>query len=249
MNDRLTNRICWMASIAFHLLLALAFLAINTKLPPFELEFSAISFSSFSEPGASGGAVLPEFGGKTPLVELPRRQTLDDTSPLLRLPYSERQTIEAPLPTDKPDLKSVKKFQNRQRLELNKPLTSTHERADFSTIPISDELLTGDRPDALGETIAGDEMFSISWEGQSRTKIGGKLPKFPRNIKRAITVKIAFEVTPDGLVSFAAPQTKGVPELEKVSLEALKTWRFNPLDKSQKMKKQKGMVTFVFRLK
>jgi len=247
--DRLDNRLGWLVSMAFHVLLALFLFFSTVEIKPFELDFLTIAFSPTALTGKSSGAYQPEFGGKTPLVELPRRQTIDETSPLLRLPDSERKAVEAVSPADKPDLTKGKSTISDRRHMLRTPSTADRERAGFSPLPISDEELTGIRPDGLSDRIAGDEMFTITWEGNPRTKIRGKLPEFPPGLRKAATVRINFEVTPDGAVSFASPITKGLPELEKVSLEALRTWRFNPLDKAQKQVKQRGVVTFIFKLK
>ncbi len=239
----------WLVSVTLHIILALLFLVSFTDIKPFELDYTIIAFAPSAASVATGGVATQQFTGEKPLVELPKSRTIDDTSPLLRLPDSERQAVEAPSPTDKPDLTRGGRTSSDKRVDLTSATPDTRERPGFTDIDLSDEQLTGTSPDALTETIAGDEMFSISWEGPPRTKISGRLPVFPRGVKKAVTVKIAFDVTPDGTVSFASPLTKGVPELEKVSLDALKAWRFNPLDKSHEQIKQRGVVTFVFKLK
>jgi len=239
----------WISSAALHIILALLFLISFTELKPFELDYATIAFAPSVASEAAGSRITQQFVGEKPLVELPRRRFIDDTSPLLRLPDSERQPIEAPSPSDKPDLTTGEKPLSDKRVDLKTSTPDIRERPGFRDIPLSDEQLTGTSPDALTETIAGDEMFSISWEGPPRAKVSGRLPTFPKDVKKAVTVKIAFDVTPDGTVSFASPLTKGVPELEKVSLDALKTWRFNPLDKSYEQVKQRGVVTFVFKLR
>jgi len=249
MTDNRHDLIGWLTSGLFHLLLALLFLISVSHLKPFELDYTPIAFAPSVASEAAGGSAVKPFVGEKPLVELPKRKTIDDTSPLLNLPESERQAIEAPSPTDKPDLTTGDKAHAERRVDLTSNANEVRERPGFRDIPLSDEQLTGTSPDALTEAIAGDEMFSISWEGPPRTKISGKLPYFPKDVNREITVKIAFDVTPDGAVSFASPVTKGVPELEKVALDAIKTWRFNPLDKSQAQVKQRGVVTFIFKLK
>jgi TonB family protein len=114
---------------------------------------------------------------------------------------------------------------------------------------VNDAWLEGDRQAAISGKLAGDDMFSIAWEGPVRVKVSGALPEFPPGVNRAATVKLSFEVAPDGSVTFTAPVTKGVPELEKVSMAALRAWRFNALDPSQPQVKQRGEITFIFRLK
>ena len=242
------ERTGWIISATLHVILALLFLIMVVELTPFELEFSSIAFAPAGGQEIGGGSGMQQFQGEKPLVELPRRRTLDDTSPLLRLPDSKRQAIEAPSPAEKPDLTSLRDARVNQRYELETPSMVVRDRPGFRPIPIEDDLLTGHYPDVLSETISGDEMFTITWEGPARTKISGQLPAYPKDVQPA-TVRIAFDVTPDGTVALAVPITKGRPQLEKVSLDALKKWRFNPLDKTQAQVKQRGVVTFIFKLK
>jgi len=247
--ERLYDRTGWTVSIILHGLLVLVFLLSRLELQPFILDFTTIAFEPLTTVETGGGAVLPTFNGGEPLIELPRRPMLDDTSPLLRLPDRERQAVEAPALVDKPDLVAHRPILQGQREELPTAAPGLRERADFRPLPISDEILTGTSPDALSDRLVGDEMFSIEWEGSAREKLSGRLPEFPPGVQKAATVRIDFKVAPDGSVIWTAVETKGLPELEKVSLEALRTWRFNPLDRSMPQVNQSGMVTFVFKLK
>ena len=249
MTERYPDLTGWLISGALHILLALLCLVLLFELKPFELKHTTIAFVPLGGPMGSGGSGAREFTGEKPLIELPRRQTLDETSPLLRLPDNRRRIVEAPSPADKPDLTSGKKLIGKRSFKLDSPSPDVRDRPGFRAITIDDDELTGQHPDALSETLSGDEMFSISWEGPARKKISGKLPEFPEGVNMAAVVRISFEVTPDGSVSFAAPSTKGLPEFERVSIEALKTWRFNPLDKSETQIKQRGEVTFIYKLK
>ena len=249
MTERLADRTGWVVSIVMHGILVLVFLLSRLELKPFILDFTNIAFAPAADIEMGGGTVLPAFGGAEPLIELPRRPMLDETSPLLRLPERERRIPEAPAPVEKPELELPKSVLQGQREEL--PVTSPgqRERAKFKSLPISDELLTGTKPDALADRLASDEMFSIDWEGPAREKVGGRLPEFPPGVQKAATVRIDFKVAPDGSVVYTAVKTKGLPELEKVALEALRTWRFNPLDKSLPQENQTGVITFIFKLK
>jgi TonB family protein len=249
MTESRQDLIGWLVSVVLHLLLLLLFMLAVTRLKPFELEYTSIAFAPSSAAEAINAGAVRQFVGEKPLVELPRQRTIDDTSPLLNLPESERQAIEAPSPTGKPDLAVDDRTASERRVDVTASAQNVRERPGFSDMPLTDEQLIGSSPDALSKTIAGDEMFGISWEGLPRTRISGNLPEFPKDVNKAITVKIAFDVTPDGAVSFASPVTKGVPELERVALDALKSWRFNPLDRSQAQVKQRGVVTFIFQLK
>lgn len=249
MSERVEERLGWIASVSVHALLVLVFLMATLELRPFVLDFTAVDFAPLSEIDAGGSSVLPEFGGGQPIIELPTSPRIDDESPLLKLKDINRPVIESIPTDDKPTLIAAAP-RERGLVESLLPVESgLKQRAPVRPMPIGDEILSGQRPDALAEKLAGDEIFSITWEGQKRNKIGGALPEFPEGLNKAATIRVSIEVSPTGSVIFAAPQTKGLPALEKASLDAVRTWKFNPLDKSISQDNQKGVVTFVFKLK
>jgi len=245
-SERLTG---WLASIGVHLLLGLAFLLTHLELKPFDLDFTLVFFVPLEEPTLGGGEPEREWGGEEPLVELPRRPMLDETSPLLKLPERQKPAVAAPIPQGKPDLTKVEALRPGVRAPLPLP-GEERVRAAIKPLPINDEALFGQRSDVVGEKIASEEMFTIKWEGgPTRVKTSGRLPEFPRSVNRAVKIRLAFTVAPDGSVVSITPQTKGEPELEKVSVDALRTWRFNPLPQGAARQNQNGVITFVFELK
>ncbi|MFH0764829.1 MAG: energy transducer TonB [Calditrichota bacterium] len=243
------RRAGWTVSLGLHLILALLFLVNQLHLKPFELNFTPIEFAPLTGAASPEGSAQPGSPGGGPLVELPRRPMLDETSPLLRLPDSDRQAVAAPVPEDRPHLADSDYLTPNRRVDLTPSLIENRERAPVRPLPLSDELLTGQRPDALSEKIAAENIFDISWEGPVRVKLAGELPAFPPELNRAATVRLEIVVTPSGDIANITPVTKGLPELEKVSLEALRTWRFNRLDRALAQENQKGVVTFKFELK
>lgn len=249
MNEARCERIGWAVSGGFHLLLALVFILFVFELKPFDLNFTAITFSSPAAISSDQAISAAVTGGSAPLIELPRRPMLDETSPLLKLPDQTRQLLEANLPSEKPKLTLDDRLIPRSRADLSGESEIKRERAAVKPLPLSDEALLGERQGLLGGKIAGDEMFSVSWDGSPRTKISGNLPEFPPGVNRSALVRIQIEVAPDGAVVFTSPAEKSIPELERVSMEALKSWRFNPLDRSISQVNQKGIVTFIFELK
>ncbi len=95
-----------------------------------------------------------------------------------------------------------------------------------------------------------DRQFEIDWEGEIKREIYQKrLPEFPPDIQREATIKIRFTVLPNGLVGQAVLLQKGDTRLENLTLEAFKTWRFNPLPDYVEQRPQTGVITFHFKLK
>ncbi len=239
----------WTISIVVHLILALFLYWSQVEIAPFILDFTPVDFAPLTEISESDGSAMAALEAGAPIVELPRRPMLDETSPLLQLPDRHRPPVEALIPRDRPEGISPELLQPGRRMLLPTDLPGRGDRPIPPPLPVESSWLEGERQQAISSKLTGDEMFSISWEGPQRLKVSGELPKFPQGVNRAATVKLTFEVAPDGVVVFVLPVAKGVPELEQVSIDALRKWRFNALDPSIPQQKQRGEITFVFRLK
>ncbi len=246
LNDK---RIGWTGSIILHLLLFLIFILAKLDIRPFELTFTQIDFIPLSTFEADEGSILNALESGKPIVDLPRRSMIEDEAPLLKLPDKSRPIIEAVAPREKPEIIEQFPPQTGRRIALPTDTKGLQERPAIEPLPVADDWLAGERTQAMSEKVAGDEMFTISWEGVARIKLSGSLPTFPPGVQRAATIILSFEVNPSGEVIRIAPVTKGVPELEKVAIEALRTWRFNPLDPTLTQVNQKGEITFIFKLK
>ena len=118
----------------------------------------------------------------------------------------------------------------------------------MKTVRIDDDVLYGSREDVLSERLSNEDIFTITWDGPEREKTSGNLPTFPSGVTKEATVRLAFTVSREGGVISVTPLTKGHPQFEKVSMEALRKWRFNPLDKGLSQKNQEGIITFRFEL-
>jgi len=239
----------WTISIFVHLVLLLFFFWFKVEVLPFILDFTPVNFAPFADIDNSQGSALEALEAGSPMVELPRRPMLDEASPLLQLPDRARPPVEAIIPQDRPEEMKPELVNPGRRMLLPTDISGRGDRPSPTPLPVESSWLEGERQQAMTSKLTGDEMFAISWEGQQRVKISGDLPVFPPGVNRAATVKLTFEVAPDGVVNFASPSTKGVPELEQVSIEALRKWRFNALDPSMPQMKQRGEITFIFTLK
>ncbi len=246
------ERIGWIISILFHGMLALWLYFMLVDVKPFVLDFTQITFApveSVNSMDQDGGNLLPTLEGGSPIIELPSRPMITATSPLLKLPERNRPVIES-LPTRKRAELTDKMVIKPGKRTVSIPTGSGSKlRPSMESLSLDDELLTGNRNDAMSEQLVEGEMFTISWdEGAPRNKLSGSLPSFPSNVNRAATVKLSFAVAPDGSIVFTTPFTKSDPKLEKVSMDALRSWRFSPLEKSQLQTNQHGVITFVFKL-
>ena len=239
---RMENRIGWWISGVLHAILAVIFFFMLIDVRPFVLDFTELSFAPASDFESGGGAPLPTLEGGSPVIELPSRPMISETSPLLKLPDRNRPIADAVPPQERPKFTDSDLLKPGKRASLLPSGSGTKERPSMSALPVDDELLTGTRPEASSDQLVSDEMFTISWDS-------GRLPTFPSDVKRTATVKISFTVAPDGTVIFATPHTKSDPRLEQVSIDALRSWRFNPLESSHKQQNQSGVITFVFKLK
>ncbi len=249
MNEHRDTRIGWTASVGLHLLLMLGFLVWKMQIAPFILDFTPMTFAPLADVRSFGPSARAALESGSPMVELPRRPMLDETSPLLQLPDRARPLIEAIIPHERPEAVTPDPTQITRRMLLPSSSKLSGERPSTSPIAVNDDWLAGERSQAVSGKLGGDDMFTISWEGPSRVKLSGTPPEFPKGVDRASLVKLTFDVAPDGSVVFISPATKGVPELEKVSIDALRSWRFNRLDPALSQMNQRGEITFVFRLK
>jgi protein TonB len=91
--------------------------------------------------------------------------------------------------------------------------------------------------------------YSIEWAGVgSRRLLSGRIPEYPDGTTREMPVLLQFTVLPDGSVSNVLPLARSDELLERAAIEALRTWRFDPLPPVFEQKPQMGKITFVFKL-
>ncbi len=91
--------------------------------------------------------------------------------------------------------------------------------------------------------------FEIEGEASKRIILTKVIPEYPPGLQKEAVVRIRFTVLPNGLVGEMVPLQKADPTLEKVSLEALRRWRFNPLDENDEQVAQQGIITFRYVLR
>jgi len=100
-----------------------------------------------------------------------------------------------------------------------------------------------------GGGIGKSTGYSIDWSGTgSRRLLSGRIPQYPEGTDKEMPVLLQFAVLPDGSVSSIIPLKRSDELLERESVSALRTWRFDPLPPQFEQKAQVGKVTFIFKL-
>ncbi len=247
-------------TLLFHLLLFLLFLLIQVDFRPVMEEFAELTISGGfqapvlrrpTEPAMAQAENPPEQEAPLPStpekIELPEHRQLD---------LNEEEIIEKV----QPELEKrfarggmVKKSPNvlpplAKGKETTAPFTRREKAMESGLFKkqLDEKLFSGTQR----FQIDSNREFEIDWEGEIQREIYQKtLPAFPPDVQREATIKIKFTVLPNGLVGSAVLLQKGDTKLENLTLEAFKTWRFNPLPSYVEQVPQSGIITFHFKLK
>ncbi|MCP4752034.1 MAG: energy transducer TonB [Proteobacteria bacterium] len=123
--------------------------------------------------------------------------------------------------------------------------TDIRDRADTSGYKIADEF--GDVGGEKGDS-ASRQSQTTYFEGEIRKRKVIFKPKPPElNIERDVTVTLKFTVLPNGEVDQIFPFRKAAPELERVAMEMLRQYRFEPLFENDVV--QRGVIHFTIHRK
>jgi TonB family protein len=89
--------------------------------------------------------------------------------------------------------------------------------------------------------------YSIEWAGSgSRRLLSGRIPRYPEGTNKELPVTLQFSVLPDGSVTGIIPLFRSDELLEREAIQALQTWRFDPLPPQFEQRSQTGKITFKF---
>jgi len=179
----------------------------------------------------------------------------------------ESTTEETTKPVDVPDQTEEVQEEEVKTPETDKvdpqKETSTEEQKEVTVPPKTeqDEVQqegaenSGDQEGNTGEVNAdqgtGNEQeksapYELKWEGDiERNPMVQPLPDNTANTEG--TVRIRFEVKPDGSIGRIIPLIKsGNPELEREVMSTLRSWRFSRLPSGVPQQSQWGVITFRF---
>jgi protein TonB len=116
--------------------------------------------------------------------------------------------------------------------------------------PLGSGALADETDDQTGEAGTSNEPersspFQI--EGLNRTPVSTPAPIYAEQVNAVIRVRIV--VDPQGHIVQRIPLIKGNARLEEAVMDALQSWRFNPLPSNAPQENQTGQVTFRFMLR
>ena len=180
-------------------------------------------------------------------IELPERRQLDlnEEEFIEKVQPDIEKKIEGPPVVKRTPVSTVPQTKSNQPFNPFLKKEKTMESGIFKK-GSDEKLLTGTQ----SVDIDLNKEFEIDWMGDLKREIyQKKLPEFPEDVQQEAIIKIKFSVLPNGLVGSAVLLQKGNTQLENLTLETFKTWRFNPLPGYMEQEPQTGIITFRFKLR
>jgi len=182
--------------------------------------------------GASSGA--PNKSIVEPKAEPQQQQ------PAQRKPFTksaEKRKVDLPrVKSPSEETLPVKQKAQRGRIE-------TKQKTGEATTPAKMTKAERSEPTGAGKTTG----YSIEWSGVgSRKLLSGRMPRYPEGTDKEMPVLLQFSVLPDGSVTGIIPLRRSDELLEREAINALRTWRFDPLPAQFEQVPQTGKVTFNF---
>jgi len=198
-----------------------------------------------ARPAENKPATPAEQKPKTPPVDLPKRRMLEDEKPSLTT------TREKDKLTPTPDA-----VQNISEKAEPHAADGRTEQGEQTAAGSSNQDATGGSGSAgvAAETAGGTgadqgQPYTIEGDAAKRRILSQVLPVYPPDLQREAVVRIRFWVLPDGRIGQMIPVKKGDPQLETLTMLAMRQWRFNALSSSDEQKNAQGVITFSYKLK
>lgn len=241
------------ATLVLHLILLLLFLLIKVHWNPKLQSFTEISFLSGTNStafAANEHLTAPPTASETKdqseeTVRLPQRKMLEQES--LTVPVKKQKMT----PHDKPAIPEQGKIyppQMRSSELAALPLPEKEIPALDEKFSLDDKAIPSTGPVSLpGEK--SPTPYTIEGEAAHRSVVYKILPRYPEGLQKTATVRVQFTVLPDGQIGEMIPLIKSDAELERLTINALKQWRFNPLPANQPQQAEIGIITFRYLLK
>ncbi|UCE05459.1 MAG: energy transducer TonB [bacterium] len=251
-----SSRVAVIISILLHIIFLLLFFLIKLNFLPEFPEFTEITFVSgnnklFATPIPIEAALIPttmedQQKQTSEIVKLPIRKMLEDEQPQLKVVDQGKQIPEEDIQT----ILEIEHANNRKDLAeslLKTPANDEKELANpVESISLDDKLLpsTSKATESSGQT-----PYHIEGQAASRTVVHRVIPEYPENLQKQAIVKINFTVLSNGHIGELIPVIKSDALLEKITLDALRQWRFNPLPDDAPQRVERGVITFRYLLK
>jgi len=253
-----TDRTAFVISLSIHVLIAaiLFFSKFEIVLAPVQKLIEIVNYG-VDKPSETGSNTQKPSGLQNP-VSNPVQGALTSSAPdNINLPKSVSQSEQEILDPvhDQISWSAIKKSeiagntQEAVRSGLDNPALDASEpqpEEERASVKADKDVLAGFR-----ERIASEDSdsggYTLSGEIINRTILNKEIPEYPEGLQQNSEVEISFKVTPDGKVGDnIVILKKGGAQLDQVSLEALRQWRFNPISGEFI---QTGVITFSYKLK
>ena len=222
------RNISYLASVTFHLILAIIFLFVKMSTDSPTEDYLLIGF------GAGTGLGNPNSIGTSKTIN------------------EEKLT-----PEKSPDIKEkLKKIDlpKAKQTDENNVITKTDKKKEKDEVVDSKvkPIVKGDNK-RTGSEIGGDGDggfgFELDFGGKGQRRIYSyNLPEYPEGVAKEIDVKLRFTILPDGTVSRIIPLIKADARLEFAAINSLRQWRFEPIPSNAKQVDQTVVITFPYRL-
>jgi len=255
--DRKNTWIAISLSLIFHIFLLLAFVLLKVKwyeLPTFTeitfitTEMDQSSLDSELQPIEPPVSINAKDKNEQQVVKLPLRKMLEPEPPQLRV-FDQKNKLDS---KDEPTIIKEKNLVNHHK--LSDYLSTSPSITQKETAPLNKIFLQNDKPIPSGAPIrlndSGSSLpYAIEGAVAQRSVVYKIIPDYPENLQKEAVIKIRFTVLPDGKVGEMIPIIRADAKLEKITLDALRQWRFNPLPKNQSPRTETGVITFRYLLK
>lgn len=217
------RRNAFIVSFLLHtvLLIFFSFVTLGTTIE--ELEYVTVDFGSPGS-GKMGESPLSEKAN-TALEE--QKEISEESKQKVETPKTRQEFDEVIQKNNKPEEDKRKIERAKQSENISRNVSKNSE---------------GDQP-------FGSSGYSFDWGGRGTRKIlRWEKPKFPEGVQKEIDIKIKFTILPDGSVVSPVPLIKADTQLEDAAIQALKTWKFEPLRPNQIQFEQTVIITIPYRL-
>lgn len=259
-------------STGIHLVLVLMFLFMRAGFEYEAPDFAEVSFVSNTQvqdntaPPAQGETQVQDEAQPEPAEEDPVAE-----EPEVEPPSSEEL---AEVPVNLPQRRMLFEEETLPQSTQSEMPTSdagegellerSNQDAGRETAAIRSERSAGERLAASPQQFSGSDMsaspttqmeggtnaqpFTIEGQAAERAILSQVIPEYPEGLQKEATIRIRFTVLPDGRVGQMIPVQKDSPELEEITLRALRQWRFNPLSSDAEQQVVQGVITFRYEL-
>jgi len=250
------SRLAIITSILLHIILLSIFILIKLNITIDFPEFTEILFVS----GKNRFAVIPttketaqpftsldnQEEQASAIVKLPIRKMAEEEKPQLKVVNQAKQVPDDDIQT----IPEIEHLNNRKELIdalLRNPSNGEKVTAMPTTSVSPDEKLFPTT--SIATESSGQTPYQIEGQAASRTVVYKVIPQYPENLQKQAMIKIRFTVLANGHVGEMIPVIKSDAQLEKITLDALRQWQFNPLPAEAPQHVERGVITFRYLLR